>query len=355
MKILAALDPHCLRRAPSVATLVCLLSLGGSLPALAVAPPIVDSSLPAYQPRPVQPPNDARYVLPDGSIRIIGAEHAQTMIDGFNALFGKTHPGTKFATQLRGTTTAMPALTHGVTPFAPIGRAADHVELVPYKKIVGAEPLEIRIAHASHVSRKASQTIAIYVNKANPLDRLTMEQVTRIFATGHGKGDLTDWGQLGLQGDWAKRAIHPYGTPEYTGFGDYMERNHFKGLPFSPNQQQYGNSAVIVKHVGSDASGIGFASISFLAPDVKIVALARNEDGYYSAGSVEDAVAGKYPLERFLYFYVRHVPGQPPDPFVNEYMRLIMSREGQQIIAAEPDTYVPLTAPEAAAELEKLK
>ena len=52
---------------------------------------------------------------------------------------------------------------------------------------------------------------------------------------------------------------------------------------------------------------------------------------------------------------MRRTPGQPIDPLVKEYLRLVLSKQGQQIIAAEEDTYVPLSAVEAAAELEKLK
>src|SRR5205814_10373260 len=121
------------------------LALAASLacmPFLASAAMPVDPALPAYQARAVEVPKDAPYVLPDGSIRIVGAEHVDVIVEGFNALFAATHPGFRFTPQLKGTTTAMPALTHGVTLFAPMGREVNHVELVPYEKIVGAKPIE---------------------------------------------------------------------------------------------------------------------------------------------------------------------------------------------------------------------
>ncbi|HKB90346.1 MAG TPA: substrate-binding domain-containing protein [Opitutaceae bacterium] len=327
------------------------------LPLPAVATP-VDPALPQYEPHSVDVLKTATYLTPDGSIRIAGAEHAKKMIEGFDELFIRSHPGSKFDLDgLKGTTIGMPALTHGVTAFAPMGRDATDVELVPYTKIVGTKPLVIRVAHATHTSRKPAQTLAIYVNKANPVEKLTMQQVTRIFTTGHTKGDIVQWSQVGSQGEWAKLPIHPIGTPAYTGFGSYMEKNHFGGLPYRPGYETCPDSAEIVKRVGEDPTGIGFASISFVSPSVKIVALTEKDGGYYSNGSVEDSLAGKYPLERFLYFFVRKVEGQPIDPFIREYFRLIFSKEGQQIVASEndPSLYIPLTAREAAEELAKLE
>ena len=339
---------------PLAALVALAIATAAAMPAAVAAPFAVDPALPAYQPHAVTAPSDARYSLPDGSIRIIGAEHAQVIVDGFNALFGKTHPGFKFTTQLKGTTTAMPALTHGVTLFGPMGREVNHIELVPYQKIVGQEPLELCVAHDSNTSHTAATNLAIYVNKANPVERLTVEQVAQIFATGHAKGDIANWNQVGLKDEWAKRAIHVYATPEYTGFGDYMQRHQLGGLQSAPNTERYNDSTDILKHVSEDPAAIGIAAIGRATAQTKIVALAGKEGGEYSAGSVEDVIGGKYPYGRFLTFAVRRVPGQPLDPLVKEYMRLVYSMEGQKIIAAEEGAYIPLTAQEAAAQLARL-
>lgn len=320
---------------------------------LAAAMP-VDPALPSYQPHPVKATAGARYSMADGSIRIMGAEHAEFMVKGFNALFIKTHPGTKFTLQMKGTSSAMPALTHGVTLVAPMGREVNGVELVPYQKIVGAPPLQIRVAHDSNTQGKLATNLAIYVNKANPIDKLTMEEVARIFSTGQPKGDLTTWSQLGVKGDWGKRAIHPYGTPEHTGFGDYMLKYQVVGRQFAPALEAYGTTAGILERVAEDPAGIGFAAIGKEGGDLKLVALADKEGGAYSRGMPEDIVAGKYPMGRYLTFAVRRVAGQPLDPLVKEYMRLVLSKEGQQVIASELDGYMPLTAREAAEELANL-
>jgi phosphate transport system substrate-binding protein len=319
--------------------------------ALAAFP--VDPALPSYEPRAVQLSSDASYVLPDGSIRIAGAEHVDVIVEGFNELFARTHAGFKFLPQLKGTTTGMPLLTYGVTLFAPLGREVNNTELVPYEKIVGAKPIELRAAHDSNTSKKLATNLAVYVNKSNPIDHLTTEQLARIFATGHAKGDITQWGQAGAQAEWTMRAIHPYGTPEYTGFGNYMQKQQLAGLPPTPALEQYGNTEQILKHVSEDPAGIGVAASGRLAPQLKQVAVAA-KDGEYSAGSVDDVISGKYAFGRYVYFYVRRTPNGPVDPVAKEYMRLVFSKQGQAIIASQPDGYIPLTAQEAAAELSKL-
>lgn len=315
---------------------------------------MVDPALPAYQPQPVSIPAGARYVKPDGAIRIHGAEHAAVMVQGFNELFQQTHPGMKFAAQLKGTTTAMPALTHGVTLCAPMGREANGVELVPYTKIVGQAPLEIRVAHDSNTPGKFATNLAIYVNRANPLAHLTLEQIARIFARGHPAGGITAWSQLGMTGEWAKLPIHPYATPEPSGFGDYMQKHVLGGRQLTLAANQFGNTEELIKRVTEDVNGICLAAIGVANPGVKQVAVAVDPAGPFFLGTEEEIVAGRYPLSRHLYFYVRRVPGQPVDPVVREYFRLIFSQEGQRIIAAEESGYIPLTAAQAAAELAKL-
>jgi phosphate transport system substrate-binding protein len=332
--------------------LTCCLLLAAATGATTARP--VDPALPAYQPQPVAIPAGARYVQPDGAIRINGAEHAAVMVQGFNELFQQTHPGFKFAVQLKGTTTGLPALTHGVTLCAPLGREMNGVELVPYTKIVGQAPVEIHVAHDSNTPGKFATNLAIYVNHANPLDRLTLEQVARIFARGHPAGGVAFWGQLGVKGEWGKLPIHPYATPEASGFGDYMQKHLLGGRQLTPAADQFNNTEELIKRVAEDANGICLAAIGVANPAVKLVALAEKPDGPFSSGSEADIVAGRYPLGRPLYFYVRRVPGQPVDPVVKEYFRLILSQEGQRIIAAEENGYIPLTAPEAAAELAKL-
>jgi phosphate transport system substrate-binding protein len=133
-----------------------------------------------------------------------------------------------------------------------------------------------------------------------------------------------------------------------------MGNYQLKGLRFRRGYERMAESAEIVKRVGDDVAGIGHAAISFVTPEVKVVALAEKEGSGYSRGTAEDVSAGRYPYNRYVYFYVRRVPGQPVDPSVKEYLRLVLSSEGQRIVAGEANGYLSLNAREAAEELAKL-
>jgi phosphate transport system substrate-binding protein len=330
------------------------LAAGIVFPAAVASAAVLDPALPRYAPQAVAPSPNATYVARDGAVRIVGTEVMDHVIEQLDARFAETHPGTRFAPTLKGTSAAMPALTHGVTAFAPMGRAMTWVEKVPYEKVVGTLPIEVRIAHGSVANPKKANVLAVFVNKANPVDRLTAEQVARIFAAGHAKGDITQWSQAGVKGAIGKQPIHTYGAGDDGGFGQYMLATHMNGLRFRKGHERLPDSKQIVERVGDDAAGIGVAALAYLTPEVKVVAIAPAENAPYSRGEADDVGAGRYPYDRYVYFYVRREPGQPVDPFVKEYLKLVLSQEGQRIIASEADGYVPLNAREVAEELAKL-
>jgi len=328
------------------------LSSAGPAPAAGA----LDAALPAYKADgpAAKPPRGALYVERDGAIRIGGAETAEEVLKGIDALYATAHPGVRFDLALKGTSTGIPLLAHGVTPFAPMGRGVTKIELVPYEKIVGEKPLEIRIAHTAYASDHLATSLGVYVNAANPIDRLTVEEVARIFTRANPQGDLSAWGQLGETGEWARAAIHPVAGSEYAGFGSYLEKAHFHGRMLAAGVEPYPNTAAVLKRVSQDSLAIGIAASGRRDPGVKMVALAGKAGEPYGAGEPGSPNAADYPFSRALYVYVRKEPGKPLDPFVKDYLRFVLSKEGQAVIAGQADGYIPLTAAEAAEERAKL-
>jgi phosphate transport system substrate-binding protein len=332
----------------------------------AMAASRADPSLPRYIPVAVPPPTGMSCVLPDGTIRLAASAHAQRILKQFDELFARTHPGFRFAVtggQIHpgSVHTLIPALAHGLTPFTCLGRDIYKAETESYRTLIGTQPLEIRIAYsaagaADHAT--VAPSIGVYVNDENPIERLTVDEVARIFTIGSPGGDLTCWSQLGIgTEEWKRREIHTYGTPSYSAYGTYLERWHFGERPLRPGHEIPGHDAdsrEILRRVGSDAAGIGFAQISLKAPHVKMVALGAGARGPFCFGSDEDVAAGRYPFARPISFYLRLLPGRPLDPFVREYLRMVLSYEGQAIIAGSPDGYVPLRPDDAAKERAKL-
>src|SRR5882762_9810487 len=148
-----------------------LAALAFTLAACAVSAAAVDPELPPYEPLPVAPPIGARYVRPDGSVHIVlGNRGIGVIIEGFNALFSRTHPGTRFSVEYNteGNTLNMAALVHGVTLVCPLARDINPAERKTYAELVGGEPLVVNIAHGTLSAVRMTAGLAVYVNHANP-------------------------------------------------------------------------------------------------------------------------------------------------------------------------------------------
>jgi phosphate transport system substrate-binding protein len=309
--------------------------------------------LPQWQPERLPPPS-GRYVDPDGSIRIVGTAIMRNLVDGLNARFAAANPGFRFRLDLKPGLMAVGAITHGTTPFAPMPREFSDMESVPYRRIVGAEPVALRVAHGSVVARDRTAVLAIYVNRANPIAGLTLDQAARIFTTGHPAGDLTCWGQLGLTGEWADRPIRPAGTPEDTGFGSFMVREKMGGYPLSSRMTIRPITKDVIDLVESDPGAIGYGAVNFDTSRTRALPIAQRAGQPYALPTDAIVMSGRYPYDRFVYFYLRSMPGVPLEPWVRSYMELALSEEGQAVVAADTDSFLPLNAAELRSERLKL-
>ncbi|GBR54947.1 hypothetical protein AA106555_1873 [Neokomagataea thailandica NBRC 106555] len=186
------------------------------------------------------------------------------------------------------------------------------------------------------------------------MTKITRAQLRQIMSVGNAQGDYSTWGQLGLKGEWKARSIHPYGTPEYTGFGHYMQSEQLEGRSLPPAYEYYGDTDHILRRLEADPAGIAVAALGRETPSLRQLAISEDEAGPYSLGSRDDVQNGRYVLGRYLYFYLNKPEGQPLDPLVKEYLTLVLSKEGQAIIAEQSKGYIPLTPAEARAEMAKL-
>jgi phosphate transport system substrate-binding protein len=309
----------------------------------------IDPRLPHYVPHPVSLPKEARYLTPEGEIMVIGYNDMFGMLTALNGRFAADHPGYKFKLELKGTRTAPPALTQGLSAFAPMGAEFSDADLAAYRSATGSDPVVFRIAHASLNPRARSGPLAIYVHRNNPLEILAMDVAARIFAPQNTGDEITNWNQLGLP----NAPIRPCGLSEETALGRFMQKHKFGGRRYATNFTGFSQSADAVRRVSEDPEAICFAALNLATPKVKVLAITAAGEPP-SQGSAADIVAGRYPLDRYLYIYIRRLPGQALDPIAREYLRLVLSREGQEAIAREDLEYLPLNASDLAQELAKL-
>jgi phosphate transport system substrate-binding protein len=291
-------------------------------------------------------------VAPDGSLSIIGSDTLTTIMPDVLAAYARHAPQVRFTADLRGSSTAIPALTAGTTIFAPMGRELWENDLDGFRQVKGYDPVRIRVAYASHGPRADGKTPpAIYVNARNPLAGLSMPQVQRVFAAGAPGGDIADWSALG----GAPGAIHVYGARDDGGFGSAMRTSKLAGLPFSARYQAMLSGKAILAAVAADPLGIGYATWMDAgdAPQgVRVLPLSSREGGPYVLPQAGPA-RGAWPISYFLNIYVDKVPGKPFDPAAKGLLRFLLSDEGQAIIArhsSEEDGYLPLDPRDLAGE-----
>lgn len=315
----------------------------------------LDAGLTDYLPQPLTAEPNAGWLTADGAVRLSGSGHARYILEKLTAAFGHYHPTARFAIELKGTPTAMAFAINDKAMLSVMGREITPMESVPWRKQRGAEPLAIRVAGAALDTRQHLATsLAVYVHHANPLTRISISQLAQIFTAGHPAGDYSRWGQLGLVGEWADRRIVPLTTQQYSGFGSYMQKHHFGGRALSADCEYLVGTDSLLVRLAEEPSAICVAAIGRETTQLRALPLAADDNGPWLHGSVPEMTAGDYALGRYLWFYpaIRHGGGL--DALQLAFLRFTLSRQGQQIIASQPDGYLPLSAADAGAELLRL-
>jgi phosphate transport system substrate-binding protein len=270
-----------------------------------------------------------------GSIKSIGSDTLNNLMTLWAEGYKAQYPNVKIEIEGKGSSTAPPALIAGTAQFGPMSRPMKPSEADEFEKRFGYRPTPIAVA---------VDALAVFVSKDNPIECLTMQQVDAIFSKTRKGGldqDIATWGELGLTGEWASRPISLYGRNSASGtYGYFKEEALFKGDYKDSVKEQPGSSAV-VQGVATDKYAIGYSGIGYKTADVRAVPLGKKEGECVEATS-ETAYAGKYPLARFLYVYTNKDPNQPLEPLRAEFVKYVLSKQGQQAVIK--DGYFPITA-----------
>lgn len=298
----------------------------------------VDPNLPAY--------GKASGV--SGNINSVGSDTLANLMTLWTEEFKKQYPNINIQVQAAGSSTAPPALIEGTSNMGPMSRKMKDSEIAAFERKYGYKPTAVGVA---------IDALNVYVHKDNPVAEkgLTIPQVDAIFSATRSCGyreDITRWGQVGLEGGWADRPIELYGRNSVSGTYGYFKKNALCGGDYKDSVNEQPGSASVVQGVSKSLGGIGYSGIGYKTSGVAAVSLARQEGGEVVEPTPENAAAGRFPLARFLYIYVNKAPNRDLDPLVREFIKMVMSREGQMVVVK--DGYVPLPASAAEKELAKL-
>jgi phosphate transport system substrate-binding protein len=282
-----------------------------------------------------------------GTLSSMGSDTLANLMTLWTEQFKRLYPNVTIQVQAAGSSTAPPALTEGTANFGPMSRAMKDMEIESFETRHGYKPTPVRVA---------IDALAVYVHKDNPVKSLTIPQLDAIFSVtrrcGH-EGDIQTWGQLGLPGSWAERRMQLYGRNSVSGTYGYFKDEALCSGDFKNNVNEQPGSASVVQAVSSSLNGIGYSGIGYITSGVRAVPLAEYDDVPPVAATPENAASGDYPLSRYLYVYVNKRPGTPLPPLQQEFLELVLSRTGQDIVAK--DGYVPLSARLVERELAKLR
>jgi phosphate transport system substrate-binding protein len=282
-------------------------------PAVTIATAAKEVALPVYvAERPVA-----------GELKSVGSDSMEPLMALWGEDFKKFQPRVTTQFICKGSGTAPKAMLEGSTLMGQMSREMTDQELSAFQAKYGYAPTRLAVA---------VDALVVYVNANNPIKQLHLEEVDAIFSTTRksgAKNDILTWGDLGLGGDWKQREIQTYGRDENSGTRAWFKEHVMKKGDFKPTLKAYMDQFAVVEAPAVDGGGISYGPLQYANRMVKGVPVAGFKSDRFIEPTLENIQKATYPLTRFLYIYVNKAPGKALDPTVKEFLRFVLSREGQ--------------------------
>ncbi|HMP88611.1 MAG TPA: phosphate ABC transporter substrate-binding protein [Kiritimatiellia bacterium] len=294
----------------------------------------VDPNLPEY----------TRVEGVSGNLNSIGSDSLNNLMalwaEGFRAFY----PNVNIQIEGKGSSTAPPALIEGTAQLGPMSRPMKSSEIDEFEKKFGYKPTEVNVA---------IDALAVFAHKDNPIEGLTLQQVDSIFSSTlkFGGQEINTWDQLGLTA-WQGRAISLYGRNSASGTYGFFKENALNKGDFRASVKEQPGSSSVVTGIANDLYALGYSGIGYRTAGVRALPLGLEEGEYFEA-TPENATSGDYPLARFLMLYVNKSPNQSLDTLTYEFLRYVLSKAGQEVVAK--DGYFPMPAELAEQVLSTLR
>lgn len=307
-----------------------------------------------------------------GVIRISGHGSASNpwmrqLLIAWEKAFQRFQPGIRLEYRMYGTSSAIPMLFNGVADVAILGEEIDPVAVRTFERVKHYPPTGIDVFTGSVDIRNIDYAQMFFVHKDNPLTKLSLTELDGIFGEEHRRGgtNIRTWGQLGLTGEWADKPITLYGWRIDDSFGIFLEQYLMGGShrwncalhEYShitrPDGTIYDHGQQILDALAKDRYGIAVSNIRYAGPDVKPLAIGMTPAGPFYPVTKQTLIDRTYPLARVIPAVIDRPPGMPVDPKVKEFLRYLLSREGQEVVLRD-GRYLPLSPVAALKEMRKL-
>ena len=287
-----------------------------------------------------------------GTLTSVGSGSLNKLMSLWAEGFRRHYPGAQIQVENKGVNPSTVSLLDGTAQIMPMSRMMEDSELAQFQAKLGYRPTAYAVA---------VDALVFYVNKDNPIQGLTFEQVEELFAKSprYRTASITKWGELDLTDHWAGAPINLYGLPHTTGTYDYLKTHVLGNGEFKSGIIEETSSLSVVQKVSADQYGLGYGGSESLAPGVRMVPLAESEFSPYVEPTDQNIMTRRYPLRRYLYIYVNQTPrkilkgSKPLQPVVREFLRYAFSQEGQAEV--RKSGYAPVEDWIVERALEKIK
>lgn len=291
-----------------------------------------------------------------GALRISGSPADGPLINRLWAGYLASHPNARLETRLKGPESTLAGIYTGTADIALMARETrEPMERMAFQWAMLAAPFEVTVATAGVEADRPSAQLAIFVNRANPVTRLTLPQLDALLSAERLRGGtpIVRWGDADVDGDFSAQPVHVYGPPVDTTDALYMRRLVMKdSRKWRADYHTQADAAAVVKAIGADRDGVGFAPLGLGDTQVRAVALVDDKGQAWPAdrGSIANR---DYPLVRSIRMIVyRPDKGQVASE-TQDFLRYVLSPAGQALIAVDGH-YFPLPPNQAAAERARL-
>jgi len=303
--------------------------------------------------------------LAPGVIRSWGNREMRATMTAWEQGFRKYHPEIKFEDTLLGTATSMAGIITSTSDLSLMGRPATANEVMGFEWVFRVKPVGIQVMNGSLETEGETPALAVFVSRHNPLKQISMSQLALLLGCPAGAHEPVTWALAGLEGAWENRPVHAFLYDDQTGTGAFLQQavqgkkdcwnweivREFKDRRRA-DRRPYPAAEQIATALAHDPDGIALSTLRYANRAIKALPVANT--GAAVALTQESVVDGTYPLRRGVYIYVNRAKDKPLDPKVREFLRFVLSHEGQALVESSGD-YLPLNETERDEQLKKLE
>ena len=291
----------------------------------------LDEALPTYKPA----------ELSGKTIHSVGSDSMEGIVEAWVERYGTYQPEMTVQVLSRGSATAPAALIEGTAELGPMARPMKTFEVGEFRAKYGFAPTQIRTALAG---------VAVYVPQTNPLTEISYEQLDGIFSEDlkRGLSSVSDWSELGLK----LGSVMALGEREHPYAKAYFRQQVMKQGTFTSRLKTIASFRSLMEAVAANRGAIAFGTVADPVPGVKTLAVSRAGAEEAITPTAENLRSGNYPLARYLNIYIVRRPGEELDLATKDFLRFILSKEGQQMVVERG--LIPLPASVAKEELKKV-